>query len=174
MTKFGFSFFLEDKTGRLTGSEFVDVYDRMRFVLRRTVHEPSHSAYIIYNAATSKPVAALDYGPHNALGSISFSSTNTMPMKKYLTKATGHQSRKFVASDGQEYIWSYRQQADQEWTCTNTSGYLIAYYSLKTPGEPDYPGSSGCTLTIEEPFGHLAAEMLVSLLIMRHIAAHNL
>ena len=156
MTKFGFSIFLEDKTGRLTGSEFIDVYDRMRFVLRRTVHEPTHTAYILYNAANSKPVAALDYGPHNALGSVTFSPTNVIPMKKYLTKTgwvpskicdgdcfdtsppLSHGSRKFTASDGQEYIWSYRQQVDQEWTVrkgppSSPSSHTDDMCSARTP-----------------------------------------
>lgn len=62
---------------------------------------------------------------------------------------------------------------------------------LKVPGEPEYPHSSGCVLTVEEAYPHLAAgmsifqlygvtmltgttEMLASLIIMRHIVAHNL
>ena len=118
-----------------------------------------------------------------------------------------------MASDGQEYLWSWRVRSDQEWTvsniyiyimcspfflprylqCTNASHYLVAYYSLKLPGEPEYTQSSGCMLTVDEAYPHLIVgellirgvtndientdrmqELLASLMIMRHIAAYNL
>lgn len=41
--------------------------------------------------------------------------------------------------------------------CTNRSQYLVAFYSLKVAGEPDYLGSSGCMLTIDEAYPRLAA-----------------
>jgi len=44
--------------------------------------------------------------------------------------------------------------------CTNKSQYLVAFYSLKVAGEPDYLGSSGCMLTIDEAYPHLAAGAL--------------
>ncbi|KAJ7468979.1 hypothetical protein FB451DRAFT_1478681 [Mycena latifolia] len=44
--------------------------------------------------------------------------------------------------------------------CTNTNGYVLASYSLKAPGEPEYPGSSGCILEITEQFGSLAPDNL--------------
>ncbi|KAK0185284.1 hypothetical protein F5146DRAFT_201773 [Armillaria mellea] len=204
MTLYGMPIFLEDKSGRLTGSEFIDIHDRMRFSYRCTARDSVHTAYMIYNLSAMvyqgscpRAVVALDFGPNNALGTVSFSSRESVPMKKYLPKISNHggayKPRKFVASDSQEYIWSYRTQEGQEWTCTNTSGYLVAYYSLKVPGEPHYEGSSGCTLTIDEAFGHIAAgqfrsspyrfdthprflcdtECLASLMIMRHIAEYN-
>ena len=37
-----------------------------------------------------------------------------------------------------------------------SSGAIIAHYNLKPPGEPPYYGSSGCMLTVEQEFGHLA------------------
>lgn len=40
--------------------------------------------------------------------------------------------------------------------CTNANGYIIASYSLKSPGEPEYSNSSGCILEIAEQFGGLA------------------
>jgi hypothetical protein len=45
--------------------------------------------------------------------------------------------------------------------CTNASNHQVASYSLKVPGEPEYDHSSGCVLTIEEAYPHLAAGMPV-------------
>ncbi|KAK7446365.1 hypothetical protein VKT23_014571 [Stygiomarasmius scandens] len=204
MTTYGLPYFLEDKTGKLTGSEFIDVHDRLRLSYRRTTDlSVPHTAYMIYNTSSntypgsfSTALIALSFGSNNDLGTVSFSSKVSIPMKKYLIKVSSvGRVRKFVASDGQEYYWSWRSQANQEWTvrmtadcfihtalnlsatskrqCTNVKGYLIAYYSLKTPGEPQYE-TSGCSLTVEEAFGHLAPEMLASLMIMRHIYEYNL
>ncbi|KAE9389962.1 hypothetical protein BT96DRAFT_959896 [Gymnopus androsaceus JB14] len=172
-----------NKTGKLTGSEFVDIHDRLRLTFRRsTVKDSSHTAYMIYNTSSHIPnpacaqaLVALDFGPGSSLGTVSFSSNICIPMKKYLMKLSARgRTYKFIGSDSQEYFWRWRSQANQEWTCTNASGYLIAYYSLKTPGEPQYEGSSGCSLTIDESFGHLAPELLGSLMIMRHISEYNL
>ncbi|KDQ23090.1 hypothetical protein PLEOSDRAFT_1049836 [Pleurotus ostreatus PC15] len=185
MGSYGLSYFLEDMTGKLTGSEFVDIYGRMRLTLRRTTFDTTRAAYMIFNTtssagysphSTTQPLVALDFGPKNALGTISFPPNVCLPMQKYLiqTSSGSSKSRRFRASDGQDYCWAYRGQIDQEWACTNANGYVVAYYSLKPHGEPEYAGSSGCSLTIEEPYPHIAPELLASLLIMRHIAAHNL
>ncbi|KAF5365875.1 hypothetical protein D9757_011048 [Collybiopsis confluens] len=202
MTTYGMPYFLEDKTGKLTGSEFADIHDRLTLTYRRSTEQnSSHTAYMIYNTSIhiqnpryTTPLIALDFGQGHALGMISFSSTVCIPMKKYLVKVSGHKQSalshplylptalinyvcrryRFTASDSQEYIWSGRSQANQEWTCTNSSGYLVAYYSLKIPGEPHYEESSGCSLTIEESSGQLAPEFLASLMILRHISEYNL
>ncbi|KAF9066701.1 hypothetical protein BDP27DRAFT_1384231 [Rhodocollybia butyracea] len=183
MTTYGMPYFLEDKTGKLTGSEFVDIHDRLRLTYRRSTDKQSpHTAYMIYNTsphiynpAFAQALVALDFGPEHALGTVSFSSKICIPMKKYLVKLSARgRMYKFIGSDSQEYFWSWRSQPNQEWTCTNASGYLAAYYSLKTPGEPHYEASSGCSLTIDESFGHLAPEMLASLMILRHISEYNL
>jgi hypothetical protein len=90
MTDYGMGFFLEDKTGELTGSEFVDLNDRMRLVYRCSARDSSHTAYMIYDATTSsgasRPLIALDFGPNNQLGTISFGPTSSTEMKKYLSK----------------------------------------------------------------------------------------
>ena len=90
MTDYGMGYFLEDKTGELTGSEFVDLYDRMRLVYRCTARDSSHTAYMIYDTTTSssasRALLALDFGPNNQLGTINFGPTSLMEMKKYLTK----------------------------------------------------------------------------------------
>ncbi|KAF7378220.1 hypothetical protein MSAN_00246800 [Mycena sanguinolenta] len=182
MTRYGIPYIFEDTTGRLTGSDFIDIHDRLRFTVRCTAHDTCHTAYMIYNtsptvfqSAIPKPVVALDFGANNALGTISFTS-NPMPMRKYLTKhAMGSSKvRRFVGSDGQVYQWARQTQPNQEWTCTNSNNYVIASYSLKAQGEPEYTNSSGCILEIAEQFGSLASELIASLWIMRHIARYDL
>ncbi|KAJ7830653.1 hypothetical protein B0H14DRAFT_2806808 [Mycena olivaceomarginata] len=169
MTRYGIPYIFEDTTGRLTGSEFIDIHDRLRFTVRCTAHDTCHTS------AIPRPLVALDFGANNTLGSISVASV-PMPMRKYLTKhAMGSSKvRRFVGSDGQIYQWARRTQPNQEWTCTNANNYVIASYSLKAAGEPEYSNSSGCILEIAEQFGSLAAEMIASLWIMRHIAAYDL
>ncbi|KAH7888917.1 hypothetical protein F5I97DRAFT_766172 [Phlebopus sp. FC_14] len=180
-TTYGMPFLLEDKTGRLTGTDFVDINDRLHLRLRCTAQASTHTAYMIlkvtHGSASSNPLVALTFGADNSLGTITFASGVSMSMKQYLTKVSSFGStrtRKFIGSDGQEYRWSWRSTKDDEWTCTNANQYLVASYSLKVSGEPDYCGSSGCMFTIDEAYPHLAAEMLASLTIMRHIVAHNL
>ncbi|EGO00477.1 hypothetical protein SERLA73DRAFT_136371 [Serpula lacrymans var. lacrymans S7.3] len=182
MTHYGMPYLLEDKTGELSGSDFNDLNDRMCLRLRCTARESTHTAYMIFDIThhsdgLQKPLAALDFGPNESLGTISYSSGSQIPMKDYLMKLStfgSSKARKFVGSDGQEYRWNWRITKDQEWTCTNSSGYTVADYSLKLPGEPEYVSSSGCMFTIDEAFPHLAAEFLASLTIMRHIVAHSL
>ncbi|KAJ7256336.1 hypothetical protein C8J57DRAFT_1344459 [Mycena rebaudengoi] len=175
MTRYGMPYILEDTTGKLGG--------RLHLTVRCTASDPCHTSYMIYSthpsgfkSAIPKALVGLNFGPHNTLGTISFSSV-AMSMRKYLAKPTPRGSsklRRFVASDGQQYQWARRVQPNQEWTCTNANGYVIASYSLKSPGEPEYSNSSGCILEIAEQFGGLAPEMLASLWIMRHIAAYAL
>ncbi|KAJ7174905.1 hypothetical protein C8R46DRAFT_1082007 [Mycena filopes] len=184
-TRYGMPYILEDTTGRLTGTEFVDIHERLHFTIRCTARDAWHTSYMVYNtnpavfqSAIPKPLAGLDFGVNNALGTISFSGV-AMPMRKYLTKpstplGSSKVVRRFVASDGQTYQWARRTQPNQEWTCTNPNGYIIASYSLKAMGEPEYRDSSGCVFEIAEQFGSLVPEILASLWIMRHIAAYDL
>ncbi|KAG1762884.1 hypothetical protein EDD22DRAFT_822936 [Suillus occidentalis] len=177
MTSYGMPYLLEDKTGKLTGSQFVDINDRLRLTLRCTARGSTHSTYIIYNTTVgTDSVATLNFGSNNSLGTIAFGSGPQVPMGSFLEPSPNGsaKSRKFIGSDGQQYRWSWRTTEDEEWTCTNASNHHVAAYSLKVPGEPEYPHSSGCVLIVEEAYPHLAAEMLASLIIMRHIAAHNL
>jgi hypothetical protein len=175
MATYGLPYFLEDKTGKLTGSEFIDIHDRLRLSYRRTT-EPSaaQTAYMIFNsgrtpypgAISNSALIALAFGSNNDLGTISFSSRASVPMKKYLVKVSSagryvndrlffrisnllytYSARKFVASDGQEYSWSWRTQANQEWTvCVAFSSsckpYLCLYvllsiipFFLRSPSE---------------------------------------
>ncbi|KAJ7479172.1 hypothetical protein FB451DRAFT_1032148 [Mycena latifolia] len=183
MTRYGLPYILEDTTGNLTGSEFIDIHERLRLAVRCTARDTCHTAYMIFDTTPStfqptipRALAALDFGRDNSLGTVSFAGVGVL-MWQYLTRPNAVKSskaRQFVASDGQTYQWGRRTQPNQEWTCTNANGYVIASYSLKAAGEPEYAGSSGCILEIAEQFGSLAPEMLASLWIMRHIAAYDL
>lgn len=181
MAQCGLPFFLEDKTGELTGSEFLDVHDRARFAYRCTLRDTHHTAYMVYEvspAARSTPVACLNFGGGNALGTVKIGQGEDISMSKYLSKVGTFGSsttRKFTASDGQEYQWTRDTDdgSDAEWTCLNAKGYHVASYSLKLNGE-QYETSSGCMLTVEESYESLIGELLASLIIMRHIAKYNL
>ncbi|KAI0046002.1 hypothetical protein FA95DRAFT_73851 [Auriscalpium vulgare] len=183
MPTLGIPYFLEDKTGLLTGSDFLDVHDRMRLSVRCTMKDATRTAYMVYDLMAPKtrnflqPAATLDYGRNDALGTVYIGVGGSgKPMCQYLVRVSPSGSsrcRKFIASDGHEYCWSWRTRDDFEWTCINSSGYLVAHYNLKIP-EEHYVGSSGCMLTVDESYPHLAVELLTTLLIMRHIADHNL
>ncbi|KAI0929799.1 hypothetical protein AcV5_006667 [Taiwanofungus camphoratus] len=186
MTTYGLPFFLVDQTGELTGSEFVDLYNRMRLSLRCTMRDAQRTAYMVHDmtAAGSTrsglpvPLACLDFGPNNALGTVKIGDAPYVNMAEYLAKVTpfgSSKTRKFVASDGQEYQWAFNSNNnDTQWTCLNASGYHVASYSLKPAGEPQHSRHSGCVLTVEESYPHIVGELLASLIIMRHIAKHNL
>ncbi|EED85113.1 predicted protein [Postia placenta Mad-698-R] len=157
----GLPFFLEDKTGELTGSEYLDVHDRARFAYRCTLRDTHHTAYMVYEvspAARSTPVASLNFGGGNALGTVKIGQGQDISMSKYLSKVGtfGSTTRKFTASDGQEYQWTRDTDdgSDAEWTCLNAKGYHVASYSLKLNGE-QYETSSGCMLTVEESYESL-------------------
>ncbi|KAJ7090723.1 hypothetical protein B0H15DRAFT_778896 [Mycena belliarum] len=197
MTRYGLPYILEDTTGALAPlAELVDIHDRLRLAVRCTPAAPTardrghgHTActYTVFDTSRGAPrpppvLAALEFGPGRGGGleggTVSFGvGGKAVPMQRYLTRASALASskvRRFVGSDGQTYQWARRTQPNQEWTCTNANGYVIASYSLKAAGEPEYRGSSGCVFELAEQFGHLAPEMLASLWIMRHIAQYDL
>ncbi|KAJ3527012.1 hypothetical protein NMY22_g9939 [Coprinellus aureogranulatus] len=158
--------FLEDRSGLLSGSDFVDVHDRVELVYRRTRHDSRGAQYCIHESSvnrddtSTKPVIALEFGPTGELGTISFTLGKLgrlTRMEEYLRAVNGnHVHRGFTAQDGRQYRWSHRTHEDHEWTCVNASDHVVAFYSLQTPGEPQYAHSSGCMLTVEEQFGDLA------------------
>ena len=139
MTLYGLPYFLEDKTGSLLGSEFIDLHDRMHLTYRCTASNSSHTAFMIfqrpdaYQVSYLKPLVALDFGPNHNLGTISFSERHSVEMNKFLVKVAcklvspisfacstdkmlSNAARKFTASDGQQYTWSRGCQDDQGWT----------------------------------------------------------
>lgn len=92
-TKYGLPYFLEDKTGRLSGSEFVDLHDRMKLVYRSKERSSTNSIYEIYDItagtydAFHTPVIILTFGTNNALGTITFSTDGTeRQMERYLSQ----------------------------------------------------------------------------------------
>jgi len=173
---------LEDRSGSLSGSEFVDLYDRMYLRVRCTRRDAdgasSYGVYNIFSTLPDIPVVTLEYGAAGALGNVTTighgGSPRTQTMAAFLVEIGGPRHRKFVASDGQEYSWSWRTNTREnlEWSCVNASGQTVAWYVLRIPGE-QYANSSGCMLGVEEPYPHLAVDFLATLLIMRHIAART-
>ncbi|KAK7031066.1 hypothetical protein VNI00_013666 [Paramarasmius palmivorus] len=181
-------YIFEDRTGQLTGSDFDDMYDRLFF---RVARIPQKTVTMIYNMERRAsrhrdrmsyhrdPIVILEFMADESLGRITFNrapSTFTIPMGSYLRKTSilgGSRSRKFIGSDGVEYRWNYRTVPGQEWTCTTADNFLVAHFNLKPPHERSF-NVSGNTLTIYESFIHIAAELLATLTIMRHIQQHNL
>lgn len=70
MATLGIPYFLEDKTGLLTSSDFTDVNDRMRLTLRCTLKDSTRSAYMIHTNSSRVPAAALDFGSKGELGTV--------------------------------------------------------------------------------------------------------
>jgi hypothetical protein len=97
MVKTGIPFMLEDRSGSLSGSEFVDLYDRMRLCVHCMRRDPDGaSQYGIYNFFSTQndvPVATLEYGAAGALGNITTigpgGSSRTQTMAAFLVEAGG-------------------------------------------------------------------------------------
>lgn len=178
---------LEDRTAAITNTDFDDMYDRVFFQVVRNPGDTATRIYEMHVRATrhrtampakGEPVITLHFQPDETLGTITFNKHHkTMPMNHFLRKMSFFGSslmRKFTASDGREYKWSYRSLDEQEWTCsTADDSYLVAHYDLKPPELPIYD-VSGNKLIIYPHFAHITADILASLLIMRHISQYNL
>ncbi|KAF8148823.1 hypothetical protein B0H34DRAFT_668233 [Crassisporium funariophilum] len=178
---------LEDRTGQITNSDFDDMYDRLFFHVSRLPGRMTTKIYEMNIRASryrstqplrTDAIIQLDFLADESLGSVSFFKppSGSMPMSQYLKKTAffgSSLSRKFLGSDGKEYKWGYRTVPGQEWSCTTMDNFLVAHYDLKPSNVRAYD-VSGNTLTIYEQFAHLSAEILASLIIMRHIAQFNL
>ncbi|KAH9993526.1 hypothetical protein BJV77DRAFT_961784 [Russula vinacea] len=126
MVKTGIPFMLNDRTGSLSGSEFVDLYDRIYLRVCCTHRDPNGAShYGMYNMLARHheiPVVTFEYGAGGALGNITFISSEgsmrTQAMAAFLVEVGGPRHRKFTASDGREYSWSWRTstQEDLEWS----------------------------------------------------------
>ena len=98
-------YYLEDRTGHYTGTDFDEIYDRL--FLRVARPSPAQAAHfaettvMIYNTGRRssshrlsrppprEPSAILEFGAHGALGTISFvESRVSMPMGQYLRKTS--------------------------------------------------------------------------------------
>ncbi|RDX48508.1 hypothetical protein K466DRAFT_308161 [Polyporus arcularius HHB13444] len=186
-------FYLEDRSGQYTGSDFDEIYDRLFLRVARpspaqSAHFPAESTLMVYNTGRRsssqrhsrppqrEPAVVLEFGPNGALGTVSFVQSGvSMPMGQYLRKTSmfaGSLSRKFAAANGEEYRWIHRAVKGHEWSCVDSRDYIVAHYSLKPPEKPAY-NTSGNMLTIYEPFTHLALEILTTLTIMRYLAANK-
>lgn len=49
-----------------------------------------------------------------------------------------------------------RDRAEGHFQCVDNADNVVAFYNLKIPGEPPYPNSSGCMLTVEELYGDMS------------------
>ncbi|KAI1790631.1 hypothetical protein LXA43DRAFT_476333 [Ganoderma leucocontextum] len=185
-------YYLEDRTGHYTGTDFDEIYDRL--FLRIARPSPAQSAHysettlMIYDTGRRsasprlsrppprEPSIILEFAANGALGTIEFvESRMSMPMGQYLRKTSmfaGSLSRKFTAANGEEYRWIYHAVKDHEWSCVDSRDYVVAHYNLK-PSEKQAYNTSGNVLTIYEPFTHLSIEILATLTIMRHLAAEK-
>jgi hypothetical protein len=94
MTYYGQDYMLEDRTGRLTGSDFEDVHERVRLTLKCTQKAQTHTVYMIYDRTRTavcnynNPLAVLDFGPNDTLGTVSFKTGVHKPMQQYLVKVS--------------------------------------------------------------------------------------
>ncbi|KAH9928909.1 uncharacterized protein B0H18DRAFT_999323 [Fomitopsis serialis] len=186
-------YYLEDRSGSYAGSDFDDIYDRLFLRVSRppgSATDGPPNALMIYNVGRRssnqrdyrplqrEPSVALEFGPSGTLGQISFMGTSvSMPMNQYLKKVSlfgGSLIRKFRASNGEEYKWTYKTESEHQWSCTDSGNYVVAHYNLKPPNKPAFR-TSGNMLTINETHASLAiGELLASLTIMRHVAAYHL
>jgi len=91
---------LEDMSGSLWGSNFVDLYNRMAFSLRCTRRNSNGaSQHTIYDSSPMPPVmvlseATLEYGAAGALGNITIiksgGSSRTHTMSSFLVEVGGY------------------------------------------------------------------------------------
>lgn len=96
----GLPLHFEDRTGYITNTDFDDMYDRMYFHVSRLPGQTSTKIFRmgfrpsrVRNSLPlpSNPEVSLDFGPHEALGTISLSLMSyeaTLPMTQYLQKTS--------------------------------------------------------------------------------------
>lgn len=95
MVYYGQDYMLEDMTGDLYGGAFDDIHGRIRLTVHCTQEQSCNVTYMIYDRTRSPTLnynsilAALDFGPKHALGTVSIKSGAHIPMKQYLSKVGG-------------------------------------------------------------------------------------
>ena len=100
-TRDGLPLHFEDRTGYITNTDFDDMYDRMHFHVSRLPGQTSTKIFRmgfrpsrVRNSLPLPPNAevTLDFGPHEALGTISLSLLSAykanLPMAQYLRKTS--------------------------------------------------------------------------------------
>lgn len=183
----GMPYFLEASSGDILNTDYTELYKRMNYRIRCTHRDPNlgRAAYMITEMSApstagrpgvAAPFAALDFIADDQLGTVKVGSGEQMPMDQYLAKVSRNDSltRKYKATDGQEYIWTYHTEGDCDWTCSNTKGYQVAAYDSSRMVRDASPQSASRHIYIEEGFQHLAGDLVTSLTIMRFIRKHGL
>ena len=135
--------FLEDQTGLLTGSVFLDLYNRQKISYLCLSDDSdsdsmSTTIYGIFNRDNPRiaPDIILEFGADNSLGTIKLGKSDAVAMDDYLPRVSSSarcdifvfslcndcflipsssKSRHFAASNGERYQWKHCQELDQEW-----------------------------------------------------------
>jgi len=189
MSTTGISYCFDDRTGANDSTFYDEIYDRMFLSVatmpgkipnttRTCIYETGRrSSAHARNNRHGEPSVVLEFAQNNNLGTVNFVQKGVSMLMGHWMRKTSmfgkSSSRKFRASDGQEYKWLFRSVPGQEWTCTNANEYIIAHYNVKPAGEPSYR-SSGNVFVVYEAYADLAIELLTTLTVMRHIQQHNL
>lgn len=90
--RYGLPVFLEDQSGRLTGSKFEDLYNRMTLTYTRISRNSPQIVYGIFYTAPDEytsartPKIILEFGADNSLGTITVGRSNAMAMDDYLPR----------------------------------------------------------------------------------------
>jgi hypothetical protein len=81
--------FLEDQTGLLTGSVFVDLYDRQK-ISYLCLSDVSDTTYGIFNRSSPglRPDIILEFGANNSLGTIKLGKSDAIAMDDYLPRVS--------------------------------------------------------------------------------------
>ena len=150
--------FLEDQTGLLTGSVFLDLYNRQKISYLCLSDDSdsdsmSTTIYGIFNRDNPRiaPDIILEFGADNSLGTIKLGKSDAVAMDDYLPRVSSSarcdifvlslslfndcflipsssKSRHFVASNGERYQWKHCQELDQEWAVS-----LFFFFPPKGP-----------------------------------------
>lgn len=83
--RYGLPIFLEDKSGELTGSDFVDLYDRQTICYRRMwcASDSMRTTYGVYGRG---PEIILEFGADNSLGTIKVRDSDAIAMDVYMPR----------------------------------------------------------------------------------------
>ncbi|KAF8519310.1 hypothetical protein JB92DRAFT_2808781 [Gautieria morchelliformis] len=178
-------YLFDDSTGEPAATDFSDLHGRRFLRVRTTLTRADYIVVQVYdfgavnhqsNASEyyqqSRAVLTLHFSG-NSLGSVKYEHwRSSMPVEEYLKKSllSRSSSRTFAMSDSQEYKWTSDTSLGHTWTCFNAQRYLVAHYDVRGHTEPQYPNSSGNTLTVSRTFMHLTIEIVTSLILMRYIA----
>lgn len=82
--------FLEDRTGLLTGSEFVDLYNRMTIGYRCISYDSTGTTYAVIDRRSIRtdPEVVLRFNADNSLGTIKVNDGFTIAMDIYLPRVS--------------------------------------------------------------------------------------